>query len=174
MKRSNKVILTFALTVGVIGGVAAYGKHHYGDPTKLAEHMVEHVSDELDLNATQARSLQTLADELLQLKSEMVGDRGVQRETLRKLIAAPSFDKGKALAMVNAKTAAIERNAPAVLAAMGNFLDGLTSEQRAEIAAHMEKRSRHHRHHHRDHADAHESGRDEQSLENHHNDKDKS
>jgi len=68
MKRSSKIILTLVLSAGLIGAVAAYGKHRYGDPTKLAAHMVEHVSDELELNATQAQSLQVLAGELLQLK----------------------------------------------------------------------------------------------------------
>jgi Spy/CpxP family protein refolding chaperone len=108
----------------------------------------------------------------------MASDWGAEREALRKLITAPSFDKSKALEMVNAKTTAIERNAPAVLTAMANFLDGLTPEQRAEIAEHMEKRSRHqrghHRSHHRGHDDEQKGDHDERSFETHDDDKDKS
>ena len=150
MKRSSKIILATVLGLGLVGGVAAYGKHHLGDPTKLAEHMVEHVSDELELTAVQAQSLRELADELVKLKTTMKQDMSTDRQVIRDMITAPSFDQAKAIDMLSAKTTLIENDSPTVMAALGKFLDGLTAAQKAEITEHMDHHSRHHHRRHDD------------------------
>lgn len=154
MKRSSKIILASVLTLGIAGGVGAYGKHHFSDPTRFADYMVEKISDELDLTAPQVQSLRGLADELITLKTEMKAEMKTDRQVLQTMIEADTFDQAKALQMVDAKTSAIQNNAPAVVAALGTFLDGLTPEQKAEVAEHIKRhRGRHHRGHHRGHHD---------------------
>ena len=150
MKRSSKIILATVLGLGLVGGVAAYGKHHFSDPTRLAEHMVGHVSDELELSAVQTQSLRELADELGKLKTRMKQDMSADRQVIRDMITAPSFDQAKAIDMLSAKATLIENNSPTVMAALGKFLDGLTAAQKAEITAHMDH---HRRHHHGRHDD---------------------
>ena len=145
MKRSSKIIIGAVLTLGIAGGVAAYGKHHFSDPTRFAGYMVEHVSDELELTDVQTLSLQGLADEVVKVKSQMKSEMKNDRQTLRDMVAAPNFDQGKALQLLNEKTTAIKDNAPTVVAALGKFLDGLTAEQKAEILERMDQ----HRHQHR-------------------------
>ena len=150
MKRSSKIILATVLGLGLVGGVAAYGKHHFGDPTKLAEHMVERVSDELELTAVQAQSLRELAGELVKLKTTMKQDMSTDRQVIRDMITAPNFDQAKAIDMLSAKTTLIENDSPMVMAALGKFLDGLTAAQKAEITEHMDHHSRHHHRRHDD------------------------
>lgn len=145
MTRTSKIILTATLTLGLVGAVAAYGKYRFGDPARFAQHMVERVSDELELSDTQALSLQNLADELIIVKTQLKGDVGTDGQVVRDMVAAQRFDQAKAFDMVHAKTTAIQNYAPSVLAALGTFLDGLTPEQKAEIIEHMD----HHRDHHR-------------------------
>ena len=145
MKRSSKIIIGAVLTLGIAGGVAAYGKHHFSDSTRFAGYMVEHVSDELELTDVQTLSLQGLADEVVKVKSQMKSEMKNDRQTLRDMLAAPNFDQGKALQLLNEKTTAIKDNAPTVVAALGKFLDGLTAEQKAEILERMDQ----HRHQHR-------------------------
>ena len=145
MKRSSKILLGTALTIGLVGGVAAYAKHHFGDPERFAQHMVEHVSDELDLNDTQAQSLRSLADELVELKTLMRENMSADGQAIRDMLVADSFDRARAIDMIDAKTTAIQDNAPTIVAALGTFLDGLTQEQKAEIAQRMDHHGNHHR-----------------------------
>ena len=159
MKRSSKIILTVALTVGLIGGVAAYGKHRFGDPTKMADHMIERVSEELDLSGNQAQLLRDLGEQLLKMKVQVVQDMGVDRQAVRGMIAADRFDQAKALALLNAKATSIQSNAPSVIAALGTFFDSLTPEQKAQITQHMDQHhGRHHGKHHEGLFDDHRKG----------------
>jgi Spy/CpxP family protein refolding chaperone len=140
--------MAVALTIGLVGGVAAYAKNQFSDPHKLAEHMVSHISDELDLSAPQTESLRALADELAKMKTQMASDISADKRAMRELITAQSLDQAKALELVNAKTTALTNSAPTVIAALGTFLDGLDAEQKAEIAEHMDKHKGHHRNKH--------------------------
>jgi len=144
MKRSTKIIVAAALTVGLVGGAAAVGKHRYGDSEKRRGHIVSHVADELDLNTTQTASLNSLIDQVMTVKQQMRSDFGDDMSGLKTMITDEQFDQIKALDMINAKADAVKQNAPGVVAALGNFLDGLNAEQKAEITEHMKK----HRHKH--------------------------
>ncbi len=55
------------------------------------------------------------------------------KQELAALLEADRFDQARALEIINAKTTAINQAAPTVVAAFGNFLDGLDAEQKAEI-----------------------------------------
>jgi Spy/CpxP family protein refolding chaperone len=112
--------------------------------------MVEHVSDELDLNDTQAQSLRSLADELVELKTLMRENMSADGQAIRDMLVADSFDRARAIDMIDAKTTAIQDNAPTIVTALGTFLDGLTQEQKAEIAQRMDHHGNHHRGRHHD------------------------
>lgn len=164
MTRTSKIILATTLTLGLAGGVAAYGKYRFGDSATMAEHIAEHmverVSDELELSDIQAQSLQALADELVKMKIQMKSELNADKQTIRDMVVADNFDQAKAFDLVTAKTGAIQNSAGTIIVALGTFLDGLTPEQKAEIAQHMD----HHRHHgHRwghggGHSDEHRDG----------------
>jgi Spy/CpxP family protein refolding chaperone len=154
MTRTSKIILSATLALGLIGGGAAYATYKFAHHGNFAAHMVERVSDKLDLNPTQEQSLEVLANELITFKTEMKRELKDDRQTFRDMLAAPSFDQVQAIEMLNTKTRALNENAPAVVAALGNFLDGLSAEQRAEIVERLDHhRGRHHDSHWFEHDD---------------------
>ena len=148
MKRSTKIITTVALTVGLVGGAAAIGKKHYGSHEKRAEYMVSYITDELELDSTQSQALDVLKDQMLSAR-ETVKARSMREEAMN-LLNAESFDRAAALDMITAKTAAVNEQAPDLVNAMGDFLDSLNAEQKAEITEIMKQRRGHKgRHKHR-------------------------
>lgn len=144
MKRSTKVITAVVLTFGIAGGAVAYGKAKWGDPEMRAKHVVSYISEELELDAAQSDKLAALKDQVLTTGKQMRSEMKPVRGDLSSLIAAETFDQAKALEMINSKTARINENAPDVIAAMGEFLDSLNADQKAEVLEFMEhKRGRH-------------------------------
>ena len=147
MKKSTKMITAAVLSVGLVGGVAAYSGscnkgfgHWRGDPEQRAEMIVERITDKLDLNAEQIAKLETLKNDLLSLRKEMRENRSKHREELMALITAPQLDRDKALFMLKEKTQTVEERAPQVIAVIAEFSDSLTPEQKQELAETMEKR----------------------------------
>ncbi len=144
MKRSTKIITAVVLTFGIAGGAVAYGKAKWSDPEARANHMVEYVSEELNLDATQEQHLDTLKQQLLDTGKRVRGEMKPLHENISELVAADTFDQGKALQMLNQKTNMMNENAPAVIASFGTFLDSLNAEQKAEVIEFMQhKRGRH-------------------------------
>lgn len=144
MKRSTKIITAIALTFGIAGGAIAYGKHTWGNPETRAKHMVSYVSEELNLDAQQNQKLEAFKDQLLETGQRVRSEMKPMHGDISKLIAAETFDQTKALELLNSKTTMMNENAPEVLAAMGDFLDSLNAEQKAEIVEFIQhKRGRH-------------------------------
>ena len=57
-------------------------------------------------------------------------------------MAGPTFDRAGAKSLLDAKTAALQGGSPAVIAAFGDFYDGLRPEQQAKVREFM-SRGRH-------------------------------
>ena len=55
MKRSTKIITAVALSIGLIGGAAAIGKNRH-NPEQRADRMVQRITTELALDATQSQA----------------------------------------------------------------------------------------------------------------------
>ena len=146
MKRSIKIVTSVVLTAGIVAGAAAYGKHEFSKPDRRAEFMVSYIADELDLNATQEQALDTLKDEVLAARKLMHEQMSPTKEELVALITAERFDQARALDIISSKTATLNQAAPAVVAAFGNFLDGLDAEQKGQIQKLKESRGHHHNH----------------------------
>ncbi|MDH3375583.1 MAG: periplasmic heavy metal sensor [Gammaproteobacteria bacterium] len=146
MKRSTKIITAVVLTLGVAGGAAAYGKHRFGSPESRANYMVGYVSEELSLSSTQEQSLNALKDEIMTARRTMRRQMKSARDEVQSLISSERFDRERALELIDGKAAAITEAAPTVVAALGNFLDGLNVEQKEEIMEFVQHRAEHHRH----------------------------
>lgn len=149
MKRSSKILMTVVLTLGIAGAAAAVGKHRFGNPEKRATHMMNYISDELNLDATQRQTLTVFKDQLLNSRASMRKEMGNIRANAKSLIEADQFDRAQALDLVNAKTSQINSIAPDVINSLGDFLDSLNNDQKAQISDFMAKhKKRHHRHSH--------------------------
>ncbi len=112
---------------------------------KRLDKMVERVSSKLDLDDTQTQALEEFAAELAETRQLMRGTDGGLRSEFSALLSAQSFDQGEALSLINERAAAVQANAPELVAAAALFFDGLSEEQKAQVQEFMEKRGRHHR-----------------------------
>ncbi len=149
MKRSTIIITTtVALTFSIVGGAVAFGKHKFGSPAVRAEYVMNYVSDELNLDSTQEHALEALKDEIMATRLKMRDQIRPMHDELKTMISAMTFDQAKALKMIDSKTAAVNEVAPGIIAALGNFLDGLNTEQKVEIMSFLDHRAEHHRHAH--------------------------
>lgn len=147
MKKSTKIIIAAITALGLSGGVFAYGKHNSWKmtPEDKAEFVIERVTDKLELNEAQQANLKVLADDMIQLMTEVRAGHEEHKSRIQNLIAEPVLDQTKALQMIQDKTQQINDRAPAVLASLASFLDSLNGEQKAELQEFMGKRM-HHRH----------------------------
>jgi len=139
MKKSTKITAAVVITLGVITTGGAYAaKSMDRDHSKKAEYAVGFIADKLELDTTQEQALSALKDQVLAARDVMQEQMGTARDDVKVLVEADSFDQAKALEMVNTKTATIDTVAPELIGALGNFLDSLNAEQKAEILDFME------------------------------------
>ena len=103
-----------------------------------AERVIERVSDRLELDDGQRASLDLLAVELRETR-ELVRGGGDLRTDVRDLVTADTFDQGRALALIETRTAALQARAPELVAAAATFLDGLTPEQKADVESFLDR-----------------------------------
>jgi Spy/CpxP family protein refolding chaperone len=102
------------------------------DLGRAKTHLVERIADRMDLDAGQRQQLDLLGEQLLvQRKALMAGSE--PRAALQALVAGNSFDRAGAEALLMAKTDALRAGAPAVIAAFGDFYDGLRPEQQTQL-----------------------------------------
>jgi len=147
MQRSTKIIIALVLTLGIAGAATAVGKHRFGNPEKRATHMVNYISDELNLDATQQQALSVFKDQLLSSRKAIHSDMAGLREEATSLLTAEVFDRAQALDLVNARTAQVNAIAPEIVGSLGDFLDTLDAEQKARVSDFVENH-RHRRHRH--------------------------
>lgn len=121
-------------------GAAAVAHRHGGwhgpmndaDFGRAKAQLVERIADRMDLDASQRQQLDLLGEQLLaQRKALMAGTE--PRAALQALVAGNSFDRSGAEALLMAKTDALRAGAPAVIAAFGDFYDGLRPEQQTQL-----------------------------------------
>lgn len=137
MNHSRKIIIAVVALSTLAIGATAYASRGDGD---RAEKMVERISSKLELTDTQSAALQVFADEMTETRELMQGDGDSLRSQMSNLISADTFDQGQALTMINERTAAIQANAPELVAAAAGFFDGLSAEQKEQIQKMAEKR----------------------------------
>ncbi len=139
MKKSTKITAAIVVAVSVITAGGAYAaKSGDRDHSRKAEYAVGYIAEKLELDTTQEQALSALKDQMLAAKDAMHEQMGTTRDDVKLLVEADSFDQAKALEMVSSKTATIDTVAPELIGALGNFLDSLNAEQKAEILDFME------------------------------------
>jgi periplasmic protein CpxP/Spy len=135
----------------LFGGVAAcshrahygsYGWHamNDGDAAQMKARMIDKVGSRLELDEAQKAKLGLLADQLRAQRNAFVGNTTDPRAELQSLVAGATFDRAKAKALVDAKTAAITTQSPELIAALADFYDSLRPEQQAKVRELMASR----------------------------------
>ena len=157
MKRTLLKFWTQRAVVGLFSGVVLFGglsacahrgqgpgaQHSAADVSKFREKMIERVSSQLELNTDQKQKLGVLADKLQEQRLALKGKSTDPRAELQGLISGEKFDRSRAQALVGEKTAAIATKSPEVVAAMGDFYDGLSPVQQQKVRDFMQRGGRH-------------------------------
>ena len=121
----------------LLGGLAACA-HHRGpwseaDSAKMREHVLERVGKELTLDDAQKQRFVVLADKLKEEHAALAGPGNDPRAEFQALLAGPKFERDKAQALVDSKTAILRSKSPDVIAAAGDFFDSLRPEQQQKV-----------------------------------------
>lgn len=152
MKRWIKRTLIGVFGASVLfGGLAACShRPHHGmgwqpmseqDAAQMKARIVDRVAGKLDLDDAQKAKLGVLADALREQRNALVAG-GNPRTQMQALVAGATFDRAGAKALLESKTTALQSGSPAVIAAFGDFYDGLRPEQQAKLRDFM-SRGRH-------------------------------
>ena len=107
--------------------------------TEMRERMLGKAERELSLDAAQKAKLVLLADALKAQRSALMADGKPPRAELQALVAGTTFDRARALALVDAKTGAVRDKAPAVVTTMADFYDSLQPAQQQKLRDFMAK-----------------------------------
>ena len=154
MKRWIKrtLIGAFSATI-LVGGLAACGHGHHGggwqaseaDATRMRERILDRAGKELKLDDAQKLRLATLADKLRDQRTALMtttaGAQSDPRAEARALVAGAKFDRERAQAFVESKTAAVRGKSPEVIAAAADFYDSLNPAQQQQVRDFMTRRS---------------------------------
>lgn len=131
---------------GPAGMMGHHGRHGGGpmseaDASKMRDRMVERATTELKLDATQKQRLVVVFDKLHAQRQAMMGGAGAgagaeakpPHEQIQALMSGTRFDRAGAQALVDGKTAAVKAASPDLIAAFGDFYDGLSADQQAKV-----------------------------------------
>lgn len=104
--------------------------------------MVERAGSKLDLDAAQKAKLTVLADTLVAQRKTVMGTTTDPRAEVQALIAGEKFDRSKAQALIDGKTAAVREASPAVITAAADFYDSLKPAQQQQLREAMNRGGR--------------------------------
>ena len=143
---NKKVISIIGSGIVALGLVA--GCSHYSTPSEKMNHVVEEISDDLELQEPQLARLNNIKTHLLNLHKQHKAEKKQTHKELRALLDKPYLDQQAVLSHITAKTSFVNKEAPAVVALLAEFYDSLNDSQREEVREKMDKlQKRHHRWH---------------------------
>lgn len=136
------------IIVGVIllvSGFATYGCRSHREETaekrmeKHAEWFVEKITDELDLNADQQKTLNTIKSEVVAKQSEMKSLReGVMNDVFA-ILDKESVNEDELNAMFTEREAKLKELRQFAVAKYAQFHNSLTKEQKTKLKEKLEK-----------------------------------
>ena len=152
MRKRSIILIATVLSVGIIGGAAAYYRHHHGPGhDNYASHFTKHIerklTKKLTLNETQKAGLGQLTQSLMTSRQSFKEQRIFDLNEIFSLLEADQLDQEKALNLVRERLAMIESHAEQMISSAAGFTDSLTGEQRAKLKEMIEQRMSKRRHH---------------------------
>ena len=138
IKRYGKwlaAVVTGSLLAVVLAGCGP--RHH--SPEARADWVMNKVTSDLALNESQSAKLETLKDEVLKAREAMNQRREDSRDSINVLLQQPTLDRNQVLRLVEGHTEVVNQQAPAVVAALGDFYDSLNPEQQAQLREKLQK-----------------------------------
>jgi protein CpxP len=144
MKTTLKQSLTFAAALAL--GLTALGatgcRHHRPDPARMEKLVNGQVADALDDLKATPEQRQTITAATTRLLASGQALRGDHRATMKEALGlweAPSFDRARALALVDARVDAMRAMAHQAVEAAAEAHATLTPEQRAQVSKKLKR-----------------------------------
>ena len=129
------IVIPVLALVGV--GVAGAGYRHFHGHHN-PEHMVERISDKLDLNDEQKQKLEAVKDALLKGRQDLLQERAEVMDQLIEEIRKPEIDQAQVLTLIEERKSAIDTMTSRVLEPMIEFHKSLNDTQREKIINRLE------------------------------------
>lgn len=130
---SKKKLLWIAVPLVVLLGVGAAGagyKHYRGH---YPDHMVERISDRLELNDEQRQKLETVKEAIMHGREQLRADRTNAVDDIIAEIRKPEIDEARALELIAQRMSRIDDMAKGIVAPMVEFHKSLDDTQREKI-----------------------------------------
>lgn len=142
IKRIAIALISATLLLGGLTACGAHGPRDWSEErvTEMRGKLVERITDKLDLNAEQKLKLNAVASEMEAQRKAFRGDSASPRDDIKALIASGKFDRSKAQALLEQKTATVQQQGPKVLTALADFYDSLTPAQQQQVRERLDKR----------------------------------
>ena len=137
-KKTLIALFGFSLLAGTLG--ACSRGHHAQLSSEEVAQLRDRVADKLELDSPQRQKLSVLTEQLLSLRNDLKADAGEPRNEVASLFASNKFDRSKAQALLDEKTAAMQKDGPDVIIALADFYDSLDAAQQQKIRERLEKR----------------------------------
>jgi protein CpxP len=131
MKRITKYSIIVLGTLVVVGSIIACSSHR--DPEHRAQWVLEKVGKKLELDETQQVQLKNVSEEILAARVAMKQQVGEDQLQLLALLEQPTLDQDTVLTLIRSRTEDFNERAPDIVAAAGEFYDGLTVQQQSEV-----------------------------------------
>ncbi len=95
--------------------------------------MLRRVSRKLDLDESQQQRLTSVQGRMQDLRAGMQAAREQHRDALQALLSGERFDRTEAMRLLKVPAAVAAETAPELVAAFGDFYDGLNAGQRTRL-----------------------------------------
>jgi len=102
--------------------------------------MLRRVSRKLDLDESQQQRLTSVQGRMQDLRAGMQAAREQHRDALLALLSGERFDRTEAMRLLKVPAAVAAETAPELVAAFGDFYDGLNAGQRTRLRELMTRR----------------------------------
>lgn len=102
--------------------------------------MLRRVSRKLDLDAAQQQRLTSVQGRMQDLRTDMQAAKEEHRDALLALLSGERFDRAEAMRLLKVPAAVAAETAPELVAAFGDFYDGLNAGQRTRLRELMTRR----------------------------------
>jgi protein CpxP len=145
-KKKFAIIAGGVILVGTLAAYAGAKNSWHGDHMK---YMVDHVSDELDLDDSQRAQLESLSTQLTETRSAMRS--GEEISSILASVDGTSMDQAALNALITDKIETARSQAPQIIASLAEFYDGLNAEQQAHTRDKLQDMSEHWGSHRRGH-----------------------
>ena len=95
--------------------------------------MLRRVSRKLDLDASQQQRLTDVQGRMLDLRAGLQAARAEHHDALLALLSGERFDRSEAMRLLKVPAAVAAETVPELVAAFGDFYDGLNAGQRTRL-----------------------------------------